>query len=199
MAGLLYRVTGLFELERAYTQLSKACATGEARAVRRTGVTIIAAQSRAVVARVALKVSRVKEAVRVAQQPTPEAPRIVIEVKRRVVGLVEYTARWTGRKSAGATAVVLRAQGRHTFPGTFIRVGLNGNRQVFERTGKFGINEKGRYAGKRREKLKALYGPSVFSQFKREDIQAVGVKTWSTALPINLQRELKFALSKVGG
>lgn len=166
--------------------MAGATARAEARAVNRVSTTIIAAQSRAVVDRVNLKVSRVKEAVKLSVKATPAQPRIVIEVKRRAVGLIEFEGRWRGVKSPGASAVVLRGSGRHTFGGTFIATGRGGNRQIFERK------------GKARLPLKALYGPSVFSQFKREDIQEVGRKTWEQRLPIELQRELAFALKKLG-
>lgn len=182
-----YRVGGIFELESSYRELAKATAKAEARAVNRVSTSIISAQSRAVVQRLNLKVSRVKEAVRIAVAATPASPRVVIEIKRRPVGLIEYGGRWRGVKAPGATAQVMKGGSRSTLSGTFIATGRNGNRQIFERK------------GKGRLPLKAFYGPSVFSQFKREDIQEVGNTTWRERLPIELQRELAFAISKVGG
>jgi len=195
---MTYRVAGLFELERAYNAMAKATAKAEARAVGRVSTTIVNNQSRAVVQRLNLKVSRVKEAVRIAVKPTAEQPRVVIEIKRRPVGLIEYGGQWRGRKSEGASAIVLKGSGRSTLGGTFIAAGLKSNRQIFERTGKFKVASQGRYAGERRETLKAFYGPSVFSQFRREDIIEVGRKTWEERLPVELQREIAFALKQAG-
>jgi hypothetical protein len=186
-----FRVVGLKELERSFSKLGAATARGEARAVNRVSTTIIAKQSRAVVERLNLRVSRVKEAVRLRQKATPDQPRIVIEVQRRAIGLIEFGGRWRGRKSEGASAQVLRGEGRHTYGGTFIAVGRNGNRQIFSRK---------IVGGKRapRLPLKTLYGPSVYSQFLRDDIQRVGIDTWAIRLPIELDRETRFALKQSG-
>jgi hypothetical protein len=186
-----FRVTGLKELERGFTKLGAATARGEARAVNRVSTTIIAQQSRAVVARINLRVGRVKEAVRLRQKATPDQPRIVIEVQRRAVGLIEFGGRWRGTKSEGASALVIRGKGRHIYAGTFIAIGRNGNRQIFDRKV---------VGGKRapRLPLKTLYGPSVYSQFLRDDIQRVGSDTWAIRLPIELDRETRFALKQSG-
>jgi len=188
---LSFRVVGLQELQRGFASLGKATARGEARAVNRVSTTIVAAQSRAVVQRLNLKVSRVKEAVRISQKATPDQPRIVIQVERRPIGLIEFGGTWRGLKSQGASAAVLRGEGRHTYAGTFIAIGRSGNRQIFDRK---------IVGGKRapRLPLKPLYGPSVYSQFLRDDIQKVGVDTWQIRLPIELDRETQFALQQAG-
>lgn len=188
---MTFRVAGLHELQRSLSAMARATARGEARAVNRVSRTIIANQSRAVVERLNLKVSRVKEAVRLRSKATPDQPRIVIEVKRRPVGLFEFGGRWRGPKSEGATAQVFRSEGRHTYGGTFIAIGRGGNRQIFSR----------KIVGGRRAPrlpIRTLYGPSVYSQFKREDIQQVGIDTWQTRLPIELDRETAFAARQAG-
>src|ERR1044072_1996571 len=160
---MTFRVAGLRELQRSFAKLGASTARAEPRAVTRVSTTIIAAQSRAVVARLNLRVSRVKEAVRLRQKATPDEPRIVIEVQRRPIGLIEFGGTWRGRKSEGASAGAIRGGGRHNCPGTFIRIGRGGNRQIFDRK---------IVGGKRapRLPLKTLYGPSVYSQFMRDDI-----------------------------
>lgn len=52
---------------------------------------------------------------------------------KRGIGLIEADGRWTGLKSAGASAKVRVDEPRHVYDGTFIAVGRNGNRQIFER------------------------------------------------------------------
>lgn len=197
---MTYKVTGLKELATSFGKLGAATARGEARAVNRCGVTIIAAQSRAVVARVNLKVSRVKEAVKIRKKATPDDPSIVIEAQARGINLIEFGGTWRGRKSPGATALVLREEGRHTYDGTFIANGLGGNRLIFdrERSKPKKLMTQGRYIGQVRQQIKALFGVSVYSQFLRDDIQKVGEDTWTTRLPIELDRETAFALSQSG-
>jgi hypothetical protein len=186
-----FRVAGLKELERGFAQLGAATARGEARAVNRVSTTIIAAQSRAVVQRLNLRVSRVKEAIQLRQRATPDQPRIVIEVQRRPIGLIEFGGSWRGRKSEGASAKVFTASPAHIYAGTFIAIGRNGNRQIFDRK-IVGAKRAGRLP------LKVLYGPSVYSEFLRDDIQKVGEDTWALRLPIELDRETQFALRQAG-
>jgi hypothetical protein len=181
-----FRVVGLRELELSFTKMAAATARGEARAVNRTSTSIMTAQSRAITKLVNLKVGRVKDAIRLAQKATPDAPRIVMEVQRRPVGLIEFQGAWRGPKSEGATAVVWRGEGRHTYAGTFIATGRGGNRQIFERK------------RKARLPIKAFYGVSVYSMFLRDDIQKVGSDTWALRLPIELDRETQFALKQAG-
>jgi hypothetical protein len=181
-----FSVVGLRELERSFSAMAKATARGEARAVNRVATSITTAQSRAIVKLANLKVSRVKESVRLAQKATPNAPRIVMEVQRRPVGLIQFGGSWRGPKSQGATAKVWRGTGRDLFAGTFIVTGRGGNRQIFDRK------------GKKRLPIKAYYGPSVYSMFLRDDIQRVGADTWALRLPIELDRETQFALRQAG-
>jgi hypothetical protein len=181
-----FRVVGLRELERSFSKMAAATARGEARAVNRVSTSIITAQARAITRLVNLKIGRVKDGVRLAQKATPNAPRIVMEVQRRPVGLIEFGGSWRGPKSQGATAKVWRGSGRDLFAGTFIATGRGGNRQIFDRK------------GKKRLPIKAYYGPSVYSMFLRDDIQRVGSDTWALRLPIELDRETQFALRQAG-
>jgi hypothetical protein len=188
---MTFRVVGLKELERGFTQLAGATAKAEARAVNRAGTSVLTAQTRAVTQRLNVRVSRIREATKISRRATPDAPSIVIRVEQRPIGLIEFGGRWRGMKSEGASAQVFRDKGRHTYTGTFIAIGRNGNRQIFSRK-----IVGGKRAG--RLPIRALYGPSAFSEFKREDIQDVGRKTWETRLPIELQREIAFALKQSG-
>jgi hypothetical protein len=207
---MTYRVVGLRELERSFAAMGAATARGEARAVNRVSTSIITAQSRAITGLVNLQVGRVKDAIRVVQKATPDAPRIVLEVQRRPIGLIQFKGSWRGPKSEGATASVWRGGGRSVFGGTFIAKGLSGsggigdnvarysNSQIFERHGPKRRATRGRYIGQMRQPLKAFYGVSVYSMFLRDDIQRVGNDTWAVRLPIELDRETQFALRQAG-
>ena len=186
-----FSVSGLRELEQKLNAFAKATGRAEARAVNRVATTIIAAQSRVVVEQLNVRVSRVKEAVQVSQRGTPGEPTIVIQVRSRPIGLAEFGGRWRGPKAEGAVAKVFKNEAAHVYAGTFVAVGRGGNRQIFERK---------RVGGKRagRLPLRALYGPPVISQFKRDDVIDVGRETWKNRIPIELQREIAYALRQAG-
>lgn len=80
----------------------------------------------------------------------------------RGIGLLNFGARQT---RTGVTASIKKGK-RTLEPGAFIATGLGGNRQVFMRTGVKRRMQKGRYAGRIREAIEALYGPSVAQMLK---------------------------------
>ncbi len=75
--------------------------------------------------------------------------------------------RQTKRKGGGVAAY-----GDRMYPGAFIATGTGNYEQVFRRTGEFGTNVRGRYAGKVREKINALKVPvaTVAHEVIREQI-----------------------------
>jgi hypothetical protein len=83
----------------------------------------------------------------------------------RGIGLLNFGARQT---RAGVAAEVKKGR-RTTYPHAFIAAGLGGNLQVFQRTGIKRRMQKGRYAGRIREAIEALYGPSVAQMLKHGD------------------------------
>lgn len=69
----------------------------------------------------------------------------VLRIQGARIPLIEFAARWKPGQSVGATAKVMAAGGRETYPGTFIQAstrnnarggGSAGQRQVFKRVGK---------------------------------------------------------------
>lgn len=191
-------VSGLKELERSYRDAAKRMGTAEARAVKRTGVTIAATQSRAIASVINLKISTIKREIVAIRNPTPGEPRITFEVRGRGIALREYGARQTRR---GVSVLVLRGGGRKIVKRAFMSNGYGGNLQVFKRTGEAKRKMKaGRYASARfaREPIEKLYGPDVFSQYIKDEIQATGANTWRDRLPIELERATEFALKYVG-
>lgn len=58
----------------------------------------------------------------------------------------------------------------------------------------------GRYANAKfkREPIEKLYGPDVFSQYVKDQIQAVGDNAWRERLPIELAAATKHALDYIG-
>jgi hypothetical protein len=104
--------------------------------------------------------------------------------KARGVGLVEFGGRWRGRNSEGASAKVFTAGASHTYGGTFIAIGRNGNRQIFDRA---------RRGGKRaaRLPLKTLYGPSVASMLRKGDRESRLADFAQSLLSVEIDRLLQ--------
>ena len=191
-----YVVRGLTELERSFRKLGEATARGEARAVKRVGVTIAARQSRKIVETVNIKVAPVKKAIVTKRQPTPSLLQVVFEVTERPISLIEFGGRGSWK---GATVQVLRASGRKKVQGGFLTPTPQGAKQIWKRTGEPArLMTKGRYAGEKREPIKKLWGPSILSQYVKAAVQQVGADTWAERLPIELERETAFALKQAG-
>lgn len=75
---------------------------------------------------------------------------------------------------------------------------IQGGKTAMIRTGQFGVMTKGRYQGKRREKIRPVYGPKVPVEFQRDTVfnavVAVAGKRW----PINFRQQLRYALRGTG-
>lgn len=84
---------------------------------------------------------------------------IVGRKRRRGPSLVAYGA---SRGAAGLTVTVIKSRGPKVIRSSFIANDLSGkNKLAFVRDGAKRIMRAGRYAGKFRQPLRALYGPSV--------------------------------------
>lgn len=93
---------------------------------------------------------------------------LVLIGRRRPIGIINFAARWkrSNRRGAPTASAEVRRGRREYVDGGFIAVGLSSNRHVFERTGRMTRNVRGSYAGKRREQIEVVYGPSVVSFFR---------------------------------
>lgn len=187
---------GLKETQRAYERAATTVARAEARAVQRVGTSIRAEQVRQMAKTVNVKTAALREAVEIKSQPTPERPRVVFQVRGRGISLINFGGRGSWK---GASVQVLKSAGRKKVAGGFLTRAPNGAEHIWKRSGKPPRKMKaGRYAGQRREPIKKLYGPSILSQYIRAAIQEAGEKVWYSRLPIELQREVDFALRKAG-
>jgi hypothetical protein len=186
------KVKGLRELAKSFDTAARAMGSAEARAVKRTGTTIIAKQSRAIVETVNLKVGTVKKELRTVQQPTAKQPRVVFEVKQRGVPLGEFIG--TRQTKKGVSVQVLKGKPRQVLGAAFGAKSKGGAYfgRVAKGTKKYGSPHVGRLP------IAKLYGPNVLSQYIKEAIQQAGVDTWEKRLPIELERETAFALKKAG-
>lgn len=185
-------VRGLKELERDYRKAAGAMAKAEARAINRTGVTIIAAQSRGIADVVNLRVSAVKKELRTKRKATPAQTSIVFEVAGRGVPLKEYIG--TSQVKKGVAVRVLKKGPRSVLTAAFGANKFGGN--YFGRVGKGSKKYGSPHVG--RLPIAKLYGPNVLSQFVKDAIQDLGKQAWQTRLPIELERESTFALKQAG-
>jgi len=184
-------VRGLSEIEKSYRAAAKLVARTQARAVARVGVTIVAEQARAITARVNLKVSTVKATIVTRKKPSISDVRLILEVKEKGIPLKDYGARQTRK---GVSVKVLKGGGAKTLRAAFGAGKFGGN--FFGRVGKGSKKYASPHVG--RLPIAKLYGPSILSQFIRDDISKKGVEAWDRRLPIELDRETSFALSQAG-
>lgn len=201
----MIKARGLAELERGYQRAADLLEVGEARAVKRAGVTIRANQARGISKIINLKISVIKDAIEVVERPVPGSPRIRYEVVGGAIALREFAARQTKK---GVSVQVFRGGGRKLLRRAFMARGYGGNLQVFERTGLAKVVPKvGSYAGReyklkpgyyKREPIEKLFGPDVFSQYIKDVIQRLGEVTWDERIIIELDRESEFALKRAG-
>lgn len=184
--------SGLKETQRAYAAAAKAMGRAEARAVRRTGVTIRAEQTREITKTVNLRAGAVRNEVVVKSQPTADRPRVVFEVKSKGIPLASFLG--TRQTKKGVSVKVLRGGPRALLRAAFGVEKFGGN--FFGRAGK-GTKRYGKPHVGRLPMVK-LFGPNILSQYVKDAIQKVGVNVWEKRLPVELERETNFALKQVG-
>lgn len=101
--------------------------------------------------------------------------------RARRIGVINYGARWT-RRQAGVTWKFRRGGGRELYEkGTFIAVGLSGNRQVFFRSGAKRVMVRGRYAGQLKQPLQVAYEGSI-ARFLADDARASRLVTYARGI-----------------
>jgi hypothetical protein len=182
----------LLKLSDDFKAIRRAQHIGMARAVQRAGTTIKAEQSREIAQRLNLRAATIKNELTVKRQPKPGTPEIVFAVKARGVPLHEFGARQGKRGVSvkvfkqGSRALLTAAWQAKRFGGKILgRVSASNRKQ-------YGSPHVGRLP------LKPLFGPNVLSQYITDTVQRRGADTWARRIPIELERELAFALKKAG-
>jgi hypothetical protein len=183
---------GLVELERSFRAAAVATGKAEARAVRRVGTTIVAQQSRGIGQVVNLRAATIKDAIKTVVQPTADQPRVVFEVRGKGIPLGDFIGSRVTKK--GLSVQPLKGGARAVLRAGFAPGKLGG--KFFGRAG-VGSKSYGRpHVG--RTPIVKLFGPNVLSQYIKDEIQKLGADTWTTRLPIELERETAFALKQAG-
>ena len=185
--------TGLKEMQASFAKAARGLAAGEARAVRRVGVTIAAEQARAVAQVMNLRISTIKAAIVITQQPTPSNPSVTFQVRAKGIPLTDFIG--TRMTKAGLSVQPLKGGKRSILPGAFISQKLGGN--AFARASQANLKKYGTPRVGRLPIIK-LFGPQIISIYERDAIQKVGADVWNTRLEIELDRETTFALTQAG-
>ena len=125
-------------------------------------------------------------------QPTPAQPRVVFEVRSKGIPLAAFIG--TRQTKKGVTVQVLKGSPRKTLRAAFGVDKFGGN--FFGRAGKGSKRYASPHVG--RLPIAKLFGPTILSQYIKDEIQKVGADTWAERLPIELARESTFALKQAG-
>lgn len=182
---------GLKEVEAGYRLMARTLRIGEARAVARAGTSAKTQMTRQITGRLNLRAGTVRDELKVKREPSTAHLDYTLTAKTRGVPLREFVGTRQTRKGVsvavvkGARATLGAAFGISKYGGHFFgRVGIGSS--------KYGSPHVGRGP------IVKLFGPSVATQFAREDVQQRGEQTWNERIPIELEREQTFALKKAG-
>ncbi|MFQ5510182.1 MAG: phage tail protein, partial [Leptospirillia bacterium] len=155
----------------------------------RVAITVRKESVRAVSRATSLKQKRVREAVVIAVKARRTNLVAVIQARRKGINLIEFVTKGkrvpgSFRRKAGVSA---KAWGdRKVYKGAFVGRGRNsGKPLVFART------------STQPRPLKTIHGPSIPRTFVQEEINRVMVVTAKRRWPIEFDRALRFALSRM--
>lgn len=133
-----------------------------------------------------LKASRIRETSNVQRNGTA----VSLIGYHRETGLLNFGAK--ASRTQGVTVVLERAQGPQRFKHAFKATGLSGNAQIFERDVKKAKREMkyGRYVGKKRQPIKAMYGKSTAQILRDQDVHDGMTKFAHKQLAAEIRRQL---------
>jgi len=176
--------------ERWLTRVQKkAVPKAASMAINRVAITVRKESVRGISKATSLKQKRVREAVVIAVKARRTNLVAVVQARPKGINLIEFVTRGKQvpsafRRKAGVSA---KAWGeRKVYKGSFVGRGRNsGKPLVFART------------SAQPKPLKTIHGPSIPRTFVQEEINRVMVATASRRWPIEFDRALRFALSRV--
>jgi len=115
---------------------------------------------------------------------------VLVTGQKRTITFVSYGFKPTRKGLAGK----IRKKGkRSVWNGSFIAIGLNGNRVSFWRHGAPRVMTAGRYEGQRKQPLQALHGPSVSDMMRDTRVaKPMRERIWERA-----RKELSTRLTRI--
>ncbi len=167
----------------------KAVPKAASMAINRVAITVRKESVRAISRATSLKQKRVREAVVIAVKARRTHLVAVVRARPKGINLIEFVTKGkrvpgSFRRKAGVSA---KAWGKcKVYAGTFVGRGSNsGKPLVFART------------STQPKPLKTIHSPSIPRTFVQEEIKRVMVATGRRRWPIEFDRALRFALSRV--
>lgn len=161
------------------------------RALKRTGVSARAVMASLIAKDTGLRVSRVREDMRIDVPPGGQS--VSVSVSGRRIPLIEFRASGPQPTRGRGRSVSATVGQRRSYPGAFIARMGTGHVGVFKRAQTLTRRSKGAWS--QNLPIKELFGPSlpqVFTKFLPE-----GAARAEEALAKNLEHELAFELSKL--
>ena len=96
----------------------------------------------------------------------------------------------------GVKVKILKQRGTKNLKHAFIAQMPSGHVNVFQGTGKYGIAKKGRYQGKRREKIKSLYSVDPVTMFETKAVEVVEKTLRETFFKV-FENQLDYELDRI--
>ena len=185
-------VRKLFDLQ------DKAIPQALARAVNRTAGTVRTRTVRAVSKATGLTQAPVRRRVVISRKATKENPEAVLKITGRPLNLINFMSSKPKMLKRGGVSAKPWGK-RRRFPEAFIATMPNGATIVVKRSaaGKAGKKiQKGPWAGKSPH-IEAMWGPGIANEAATKAMRAVRESTVKERLPIELERELRYRVSRL--
>lgn len=176
------------QVERAMAELGENAPRAVARAITRSATSTRAVMARDIAADLGLKVSTVKEQLKV-HDARPDSLTARISVSGKPIPLIEFKAKWTKRSGVRTN---LQAPAKGHYPDAFIAIVGRGHRGVFKRVP--GGKRRGPAPHRSQLPIYELHGPSLPAVFGKLTDKALAHA--ETELQKNLAHELDYALKQ---
>jgi hypothetical protein len=181
-------VSGLINTAKLLREAGNQTPTAIRRAVNRTGDRARTMVVRVLAKQVGTKQAAVKRVLVTKRATVNGSANYRLTARGAHISLKEFGARQTKR---GVSAAPWGK--RRVFPRTFVIASLGGH--VFTREGGKRVMVRGRYAGKLRQPLHKLYGPSIPNEMVKAETAAAFQMLVRTQLPPEIARQIAAILS----
>ena len=154
----------LEDIEQTLAGVAGGLPKAQSAAINRTLTHVRAVAARQIKKHINLPIARIKEAI-TRKKATPGHPVGIVRFSRKPVPLIDYGA--TDNRPNGVSVTARRDQGRQQFKHAFIATMPTGHTGVFERIP--GTKQKRGWfrKGRKTDKIKQLFGPSVEGTFEK--------------------------------
>lgn len=187
------------EIGKTFTSIKKATSRAEVKALNDTAKSALANISKFVRAKYNIKLSDFKDKrfvwIKYASVTNPQVTLMLTHVP---IGLAKFGSK-TKKGKGGGVIVTAKKGGQKLYKNSFLLKLSDSKRKVMlHRTGEAKRTmTKGRYKGKEREPLKAMYGPSAMQLVSSQVAQDELTEIFHTRFAAIFPNKLSFELSKI--